>query len=128
MDKKIIEELKKKLELEKKSLQKELESFAIKDDIPKGDWETKYPNRDEGDKIEEADEVQEYDNKLSLEYSLELKLKDVNSALEKIASGTYGMCEKCGKKIGEKRLLACPEAKTCLKCGKKFASDAYYLQ
>ena len=119
MEKKLIEELKEKLEVQKKSIQKELESFATEDPNLKHNWETKYPNREDGDKDEEADEVQEYDNKLSLEYSLELKLKDINNALEKIKIGTYGICEKCGKKITEERLLACPEAKTCLNCHKK---------
>ena len=119
MDKKLIEDLKGKLEAQKKTLQKELESFAKEDPNLKHNWDTKYPNREDGDKDEEADEVQEYDNKLSLEYSLELKLKDVTMALEKIEKGTYGICENCGKKIGEERLLACPEAKTCLKCHQK---------
>lgn len=119
MDKKIIGELKGRLEEQKKSLQKELESFAKEDKNLKYNWDTRYPNREDGDKDEEADEVQEYDNALSLEYSLELKLKDVDVALEKIKDGTYGVCEKCGKKITEERLLACPEARTCLKCNEK---------
>ena len=119
MDKKTIEELKVKLETEKKSLQKELESFANKDPKLKHNWDTRYPNREDGDKDEEADEVQEYDNKLSLEYSMELKLKDVDNALEKITKGKYGICENCGEKISEERLQACPEAKTCLKCHQK---------
>jgi RNA polymerase-binding transcription factor DksA len=120
MDKKLIEELKQKLEEQKKSIQKELESFAKKDDVPKGDWETRYPNRENGNMEEEADEVQEYGNMLPVEHSLELKLKDVNSALEKIEKGgCYGICENCGKEIDEQRLLACPEAKTCLKCNEK---------
>jgi len=118
MNKKTIEELKEKLETQKESLQKELESFAKKDEKLKDNWDARYPNREDGDKEEEADEVQEYDNKLSLEYNLELKLKDVNSALEKIAHNKYGICENCGKEIDEKRLQACPEAKTCIKCNK----------
>jgi len=119
MEKKLLEELKEKLEAEKESLKKELESFATEDKNLKHNWDTRYPNREDGDKDEEADEVQEYDNKLSLEYSLELKLKNVNVALEKIEKGGYGICENCGKHISEERLLACPEAKTCLKCGSK---------
>ena len=62
-----------------------MESFASEDPNLKHNWDAKYPNREDGDKDEEADEVQEYDNEISLEYSLELKLKDVNMALEKIA-------------------------------------------
>jgi len=118
MEKKLIDELKKKLEAEKKSLKEELESFASEDPKLKHNWDTKYPNREDGDKDEEADEVQEYDNKLSLEYSMELKLKDVDNALEKIAKGKYGICENCGKEIGKERLLACPEAKFCIKHNK----------
>jgi RNA polymerase-binding transcription factor DksA len=119
IDKKLVEKLKEKLEAQKKSVVTELESFASEDPNLKNNWDTKYPNREDGDKDEEADEVQEYDNKLSVEYSLELKLKDINNALDKIAHGKYGVCENCGKEIGEDRLLACPEAKTCLKCGQK---------
>jgi DnaK suppressor protein len=118
MTKKLINELKKKLEKEKIALIKELESFATEDTKPKGDWDTRYPKYDGGNLEEEADEAQEYDKLLSLEYSLELKLKDVNSALEKIKKGKYGLCEKCAKKIDEKRLQACPEAKLCMKCKK----------
>jgi RNA polymerase-binding transcription factor DksA len=119
MDKKLIDELKVRLEEQRNSLKKELESFATEDKNLKHNWDAKYPNREDGDKDEEADEVQEYDNALSLEYSLELKLKDVNMALEKIEQGKYGICENCGKEIDRERLLACPEAKTCLRCGKK---------
>ena len=119
MDKKITEKLKEKLEQQKKAIHEELESFANEDPNLKHNWDTKYPNREDGDKDEKADEVQEYDNKLSVEYSLELKLKDVDNALEKIAHKRYGICENCGKEIEEDRLLACPEAKTCLKCNKK---------
>ncbi len=119
MKKELIEQLKAKLEEQKISVQKELETFAKKDDSPKGDWETKYPNRENGNMEEEADEVQEYGNLLPVEYSLELKLKDINLALEKMEKGGYGICENCKKEISEDRLLACPEAKTCLKCNEK---------
>lgn len=118
MDKKLIEELKQRLEKEKESLTKELESFAKKDDSPKGDWETKYPNRENGSMEEEADEVQEYGNLLPVEHSLELKLRDVNAALEKILQNKYGICEKCGKEIELERLKAAPEAKFCIKHNK----------
>ena len=119
MNKELLDALNEKLEKEKASIQKELESFATEDPNLKHNWDTKYPNREDGDKDEEADEVQEYDNKLSIECSLELKLKATNIALEKIANGTYGVCENCGKAIDEDRLLACPEAKSCLRCGQK---------
>ncbi len=118
MNKKTTKELKEKLEAQKNALQKELENFATEDKNLKHNWNASYPNRENGNMEEEADEAQEYDNLVSLEHSLELKLKDVNLALEKIEKGKYGKCEKCGKRIEEKRLEAVPEAKLCMKCKK----------
>jgi|SRR3989344_8306759 len=116
MDKKLIEELRGKLEENRQALEKELESFATEDKNLKGNWDAKRINAEDTDMEEKADEVEEYDNKLSLEHSLELKLKDVNAALEKMANSGYGICEKCGKEVEGERLLVCPEAKLCMKC------------
>lgn len=43
-------------------------------------------------------------------------LRQVDAALEKIRSGIYGQCEKCGSEIGEKRLEALPFARYCIAC------------
>lgn len=118
MDKKLVEKLKQDLEKEKLALEKELKSFAKEDKSIKYNWDARYPNRQNGNMEEEADEMQEYDNLLSIEHNLELKLKDVDLALEKIEKGNYGKCEKCGKAIEEKRLKAYPEAKLCMRCNK----------
>lgn len=122
MTKKLLKDLKEKLEKEKEALEKELKNFAKEDVKPKGDWDTRYPKFNGGDLEEEADEIQEYEKLLSVEHSLELRLRDVNLALEKIkkpfvhTQNKYGKCEKCGKTIDIKRLEACPEARFCLKC------------
>jgi DnaK suppressor protein len=118
MDKKIIDELKSILEKEKSSLQKELSKFATEDKTQKYNWDVKYPNREDGTKDEEADEVQEYDNLISLEHSLEIKLRDVDVALEKIEKGGYGKCSNCSKEIEEERIRAVPEANLCIECNK----------
>ena len=115
MEKKLLEQLQEALEKEKLSLEKQLESFAIEDKNIKGNWDTKRTNAQDTDMEEKADEVEEYDNLLSLEHSLELKLKDVNLALEKIGKDGYGVCEKCTKEIEPERLMACPEARLCIK-------------
>ena len=116
MDTKLIEQLKEKLENQKAAIEKELGSFATEDQEQKDNWNTRYPNREMGNMEEEADEMQEYDNMLSVEHNLELRLKDINLALEKMKNGDYGTCEKCHKEIEEERLLANPEAKLCMKC------------
>lgn len=113
-------DLEKKLEQQKESLKKELQKFAQEDKKLKGDWDTKYPKHNGGvggQQLEDAaDQVEEYSTLLSIEHNLELRLKDIDSALEKIKKGNYGICEKCGKKIDEKRLEVYPEARLCGKC------------
>lgn len=115
-----LKKIKEKLEAGKKSLEAELEKIAQKDENLPGDWDSKFPkfNGGSASQIQEegADEVEEYATRLSIEYSLESRLKDVSAALEKIAKGKYGLCEKCGKKIEKERLEVYPEARTCNKC------------
>jgi DnaK suppressor protein len=43
-------------------------------------------------------------------------LKEVVSALQKIADGGFGDCERCGEAIAEKRLEALPFARYCIEC------------
>lgn len=116
MNQNLIQELNQKLEKEKETLEEELKRFAKKDEKPSGDWDTKYPRFNGGNLEEEADEVEEYETLLQIEHSLETKLQEVNLALEKIKTGKYGICEKCGKEIDAERLKVMPEAKTCNQC------------
>ncbi len=123
MEKAVIQKIKEELKKEKASFEKELQKFAKKDKQPTGDWDTRFPSYDSketGDAALEqsADEVEEYVTLLPIEHSLEVRLKNINSALEKIEKGKYGTCEKCGKEIPSERLGAAPEARFCLKCEK----------
>ena len=47
---------------------------------------------------------------------LDGRLAEIDAALERIASATYGVCGTCGGPIGEARLEAIPEATQCLSC------------
>jgi DnaK suppressor protein len=116
MKKEQLKQFKEALQQEKSKLEQELSTFATKDESIENNWDAKHIAQEDTDMEERADEVTEYDNKLSLEHTLELKLKDVVMALAKIEDGSYGVCEKCGKEIEEERLQACPEAKLCMKC------------
>jgi len=123
MHKKLLKELKEKLEKEKESLEEGLQRFAKKDPDLKDDWDTKFPSFDGefgGAALEiGADEVEEYDARLPVEYSLETHLREINLALKKIKKAKYGKCENCKKKINEKRLKIYPAARLCLRCRKK---------
>jgi len=121
MNKKLLKELEEKLKEQKASLEGELGKFAKKDHELEGDWDTKFPSSKDGSTgsqaLEDAaDQVEEYVNLLPLEHNLELRLQDINIALEKIKKGKYGKCEKCGKDIPEERLKIHPEARACAKC------------
>lgn len=44
------------------------------------------------------------------------KLELIDQALERIAGGTYGLCETCGGAINPERLEALPYATQCIRC------------
>ena len=46
-------------------------------------------------------------------------LTRIKSSLVKMNTGTYGICEKCGKPIETDRLEAMPTATACISCSKK---------
>ncbi|GGU33742.1 TraR/DksA family transcriptional regulator [Nocardioides albus] len=46
-------------------------------------------------------------------------LAEIDLALERVDSGTYGTCEDCGRPIGDGRLEARPVARTCISCAGK---------
>jgi RNA polymerase-binding transcription factor DksA len=43
-------------------------------------------------------------------------LAQVEHALERIADGTFGVCESCAEPVGKMRLMAFPRATLCLSC------------
>ncbi len=112
MNKELLSELKSALEKDKKTLTKELNTFAVPDKKVKGDWDAKYENL--GDTWDEnAQEVTEYATRLPLEHELETRLQQVEYALKKIDDGTYGICDKCAQAIDIERLKVSPESTTC---------------
>jgi RNA polymerase-binding transcription factor DksA len=56
---------------------------------------------------------------LSLMASEEGTLEQVEQALDRIRSRTYGECEDCGGVIAKKRLEAIPFAALCIRCAEK---------
>jgi DnaK suppressor protein len=54
--------------------------------------------------------------------TLKAQLENVDRALAKIDSGTYGVCEDCGKEIPSARLEARPESIRCVDCKTKATS------
>lgn len=115
IDKKTLEELKGQLLAEKENLEKNLEKIARPVDKKEGDYETTFDDIG-SDRDDNATEVDQYSDNLSVETTLEKKLQDVLDALERMENGTYGKCLNCQKEIDIERLKVNPSAKTCIKC------------
>jgi DnaK suppressor protein len=49
-------------------------------------------------------------------------IHDIRAALERIAEGTYGLCEDCEEPIAKRRLDAVPWARLCVTCQEKHES------
>lgn len=58
----------------------------------------------------------EREHELTLVNNTRDLLEQTRHALERIAAGTYGACESCGKPIGKARLQAFPRATLCVEC------------
>ena len=50
---------------------------------------------------------------------LQEALAEVEAAIARLAEGTYGRCESCGKPIGSARLEAKPAARRCITCASR---------
>ena len=72
---------------------------------------------------ENASEVAQYSDNLSLEDELEKALRDVESALKQIEKGEYGICKYCHLPIDERRLLARPTSSSCIQCKKTLTQE-----
>ena len=75
-------------------------------------------------KEEEADEFFELEKRLALEKQLTDSLAGVEHALKKYESGTYGVCDLCGRSIELARLEALPHANLCVTCKAQQTKDA----
>jgi DnaK suppressor protein len=51
-----------------------------------------------------------------------LKLRQIEAALQRLRSGTYGICEECGRRISDKRLHAIPWTEVCVTCAERLAA------
>ena len=105
-------ELRKLLEEEQVRLNQELNHLkAQMQSSSNGREGSPFGKREEG-----ATEAFEWEKSLALERKLNDALVEIDHALAKYEAGTYGICDKCGKKIELARLEALPQASMCLSC------------
>jgi DnaK suppressor protein len=57
-----------------------------------------------------------------LEEGAQQTVSEIDAALVRIEDGTYGVCEICGKSIGEERLAAIPWTRFCIDDARKLGA------
>jgi RNA polymerase-binding protein DksA len=62
--------------------------------------------------------TQEWSQRTAVLADAELELAEVLRALGRLADGSYGVCERCGKPIMVARLEARPTATLCIDCAR----------
>jgi len=123
MKKTVLEEFKKLILQEKERLEKELAQFSHRNSKSVAtDFTSDFPNLGDSED-ENAAEVAQFTDNLSLENELEHALRDVESALKRVEAGTFGLCTYCKQEIDEKRLQARPTSSSCIKCKKTLTQE-----
>jgi DnaK suppressor protein len=106
MNKELLSQFKKELEEKRKNLLEKIENLGKVPDFGS--------DVDSGE--EEADETEEFGNQLGVAQAYREDLADVETALDKIREGRYGICENCGEEISSNVLKLSPESKLCKNC------------
>lgn len=115
--------MKEQLIAEQQRLEQELSDIGSKDPSLKNHYEAEYPESGGNSDDDNAMEVTEYSDELSLKGRLEKELQDTISAIKSIENGKYGACKYCGKDIQEKRLEARPASSSCIACKKALTQE-----
>jgi RNA polymerase-binding transcription factor DksA len=113
MNKTLLEENKTKLLTELKDLRVVLNHETDSDQEIPGGRKPKFTEvgSEEG---ENASESEQFGNDLAVTEDLDVRLRQVEAALQRIDDGTYGTCLVGGEVISEDRLRAEPAAETCV--------------
>lgn len=106
------EYFKERLLKEQAELESELKSIGRRRGDT-GEWEAVPEDGGLDTREDVAEKFEELEERRATEHNLEVKLKEVEAALEKMTNGTYGKCEIGGEEIEMDRLEANPSARTC---------------
>ncbi len=115
--------MKARLLKDKERLEHDLADVAVKDPKQPGHYIAEYPESKGDSEDDNASEVTDYADELSLVGRLESELRDTVKAIENIDKGTYGVCKYCNKQIDIKRLEARPTSSACIDCKKSLTQE-----
>jgi DnaK suppressor protein len=101
-----IEHYKQALEAERSKLLPELKKKSTPEDF----------GSDTDHLDEEADETEEFVNDLSIAQSVRERIDEIDTALNRVETGTYGICVRCNREISKVVLDLIPESALCENC------------
>jgi len=108
MDQQFLDRMKIRLEEEKAKVEETIKNYTAR--------EQPMDNPDEDDRAYDAAEDILEESIVDVHREI---LRKIDAALEKIAKGTYGKCEKCGTEIAAEDLEKEPWAEHCRICRRK---------
>ena len=108
MGKKLLKELKTRLQTRRDYLLKEI-NLRLKEIKDSGGYRLT-------DTADIASNIIGDDLVISVAQGEAKEIEQIDNALRNLKSGKYGICEKCGKKINKERLRAIPFVSLCIKC------------
>ena len=100
----------------------ELEDFRKTLKTRQGDLRDLHRNREalaietSADELDRIQNAQERDFAMGVIDRDSVRLREIRAALERIDSGSFGICLNCEEEIGAKRLAAVPWAALCIVC------------
>ena len=103
-----MEEIKQKLQEEKKQILMELQTQRAfnQDDFRK----------DVGDEVDSSVNEQARELSLLMRDRNRERLEAIEEAIQRMQTGDYGFCEECGDPIPKRRLIDMPLARMCVNC------------
>ena len=109
-----LEALRESLKAERATLDTDLAQHGTKE--PDGIWDPSSSglSGEEADPTDAADQIEELVTNVPIVQELASRSRDIDDALAKMTSGTYGLCEVGGEEIEYERLVANPAARTCI--------------
>ncbi len=113
LDQAQLDELRGRLERDRDNLRAEVDDIStneVQAGVQYDPEQSGYGNHE----AESGTELYEQERNLALERNLQEQLAEVEHALDKVAQGTYGICDVCGKDINPERLQAMPQAALCI--------------
>jgi RNA polymerase-binding protein DksA len=94
-------------ELEQRLATLRVRLASIKSDVTQGH---------SGDSAEQAQERENDEVVDAIGNETAQSIRSIQAALDRIAAGTYGICDNCGEEIAAARLQVVPEATRCVNC------------